>query len=154
MLSQVLAHQHSAALEESRVKENNTDLHQELETENSKRKKALLETFLLMLPPFFQPTLTSVSNARVCATSRSPFSSPSSCLGHGLRYLQEATLWLSTGPGASCPGGDHPCTFWSLVGPRGSRLPEELLDSFGIWNNSTSKSTKTNKVSELRCIVT
>ena len=152
MLSQVLAHQHSAPLEESRVKENNTDLHQVLEVENSKRK-SLIGNFPSNAITF-QTTLNSKSNARVCATSRSPFSSPSSCLGHGLRYLQEATLWLSIGPGASRPGRDHPCTFWSLVHPRGSHLPKELLDSFGIWNNSTSKSTKTNKVSELRFIVT
>lgn len=68
--------------------------------------------------------------------------------------LQRAARWLSIGPGVSCPGRDHPCTFWSVAGPRGSHLPEELLDSFGIWTNSTSNSTKTNEVSELRCIVT
>lgn len=107
-----------------------------------------------MLSPFFQPTSTSMSKARVRATSRPPFSSPSSCLGHELCYLQAAILWLSIGPGVSRPGGDHPCTFWSVVDPRGSHSPEELLSSFGIWNNSTSKSTKTNKVSELKCIVT
>lgn len=68
-----------------RVKENNTDLHQELEAENSK-SKSLLETLFLMLSPFFQPNLTSMSN--VCATSRSPFPS-SSCPGQWLHYLQE-----------------------------------------------------------------
>lgn len=70
-----------------RVKENNICLNQELAAENS-RRKSLLETLFLMLSPFFQPNLRSMSSATVCTTSRSQFSSPS-CRGQWLHYLKE-----------------------------------------------------------------
>lgn len=135
------------------MKVNNTDLHQELEAENSKRR-SLIGNFPSNAVTFLPAKLElSVQCQSVCyqhITILLTFLLPRT-----RAVLPEgATLWVSTGPGLSCPGGDHSCTFWSLEGPGGSHLPEELLDSLGIWNNSTSKSTKTNKVSELRCTVT
>lgn len=152
MFSQVLAHQHSAPLEKSIVKKILTCIRSW--KQRTAKRKVLLETLLLTLSLFFQPTSNSMSSPGECATSRSPFSSPSSCIGHGLHHLQENTIQISIRPIVSHPGRDYPCTFLSLVDPRGSHLPEERLSFFSIWNNSTSKPTKTNKVSELRCRIT
>ena len=154
MSRQVLAHQHSAPLEDSRVKKNNTDLHQELEAQKSKRKRLVgnfPSTAIVFLPANLELNVQCQSicyqQVTIILTMLLPWTRAAPC---GRKPFSGCSI----GPGVRHPGRDHPCTFWSLVGPRGSHLPEELLHSFGIWSNSTSKSIKSNKVSEVRYIVT
>lgn len=112
-----------------------------------------------MLASFFQTILSSVNvQCQRVATSRSQISSFSFCSGSrtdmGYSTWGKLLSSCSTGLRSNYLDRNHPYTYWSLLGPRGSHMPEFFLDSFCIWNNSTSKPTRTDRVSELRCIVT
>lgn len=148
MLSQVLAHQHSAPLEWAEMKENCTDLYKELAAENSTWKNCIgnfCSNASIFLPD--NPELSQCSMPACCyqqVTDLLAFLLPWKQEDrHGLCYLREAALQLLSSCSPAAPQGlgqaiqtgtipTPPGPSWAPEGPTCQNFSSIPSSAFGI----------------------